>query len=450
MATPVKDPDTLAPHPHSAPESNVAKAVILGELDKILDSPPFRGSSRRKEFLSYVVRHSLEGHHDLLKERIIGAEVFHRNADYATGDDPVVRVQAGEVRRRLEQYYYTAPADLPVRIEIPLGSYSPAFHWNPTPAPAESQAGHNAAVYNPHPAASAIPEPQPHEVAKNPRRHRLAWLLSVIAVALTLAIVAAFLGLRAHKRPISPIDAFWSPVFQSSQPVIICLAKPVVYRPSDEIYQRYARTHPGTFQTEAERDNEVLPLDPSEKITWGDMQIYPGYGVASGDAYAAVQVSNLLVRMGKPSQVRIGNSYSFEDLRTSPAVVLGAFNNRWTMQMTSNLHFALLYQQGVQEQIRGGRLWSSQYDPHKGYTADYGVVTRLLDAKTGQFLITAAGIGSPGTQAAGELVSNPAYLEELLRTAPPDWSRKNMQVVVQTSVIDSIPGPPRVVATYYW
>jgi hypothetical protein len=109
-----------------------------------------------------------------------------------------------------------------------------------------------------------------------------------------------------------------------------------------------------------------------------------------------------------------------------------------------------LYQQGVQEQIRGGRLWSSQYDPHKGYTADYGVVTRLLDAKTGQFLITAAGIGSPGTQAAGELVSNPAYLEELLRTAPPDWSRKNMQVVVQTSVIDFIPGPPHVVATYYW
>src|SRR5215469_9799710 len=111
-------------------ESGEAKALILRELEKILESPSFRGSSRRKEFLSYVVRHSLEGHHDLLKERTIGTEVFHRDANYATGDDPVVRVQAGEVRRRLEQYYYTVPTEVPVRIEIPIGSYHPEFHWN--------------------------------------------------------------------------------------------------------------------------------------------------------------------------------------------------------------------------------------------------------------------------------------------------------------------------------
>ena len=446
MATPVKDPETLAPHPALAPESAEAKAVILSELEKILDSPPFRGSSRRKEFLAYVVRHNLDGHHELLKERIIGAEVFHRNADYATGDDPVVRVQAGEVRRRLEQYYYTAPPDLPVRIEIPLGGYCPVFHWNPVHAPAETPAEQHPV---PLLVATPIPRLEPQADAKSTSRRRLVWTLSIIGAALGLTMIAT-IGLRAPKHPASSLDVFWSPVFQSSQPVIICLAKPVVYRPSDQIYQRYTHAHPGTFQTEAERDNEVLPLDPSEKITWGDMQIYPGYGVATGDTYAAVQISNLLVRMGKPSQVRIGNSYSFEDLRTSPAVVIGAFNNRWTMQMTSNLHFAPLYNLGVQEQIRGGRLWSSQYDPHKGYTADYGVVTRLLDAKTGQFLITAAGIGSPGTQAAGELISNPAYLDELIRSAPSDWSHKNMQAVVETSVIDSIPGPPHIVATYYW
>jgi hypothetical protein len=450
MGSIVKDPEPLAPHPHSAQESSEAKAVILSELEKILDSPPFRGSTRRKEFLSYVVHHSLEGHHELLKERIIGAEVFHREADYATGDDPVVRVQAGEVRRRLEQYYYTVSSDVPVRIEIPLGSYCPAFHWNPPVLPGDGHAAAHAAAHTVHQTAAVLPEPQPLETPKVVHHRKWPWILGVTAVVLCAAIVVMVFGLRGHRRPLSPLEVFWSPVFQSSQPVIICLAKPVVYRPSDEIYQRYTRTHPGTFQTEAERDNEVLPLDPSEKMTWGDMQIYPGYGVASGDAYAAVQISNLLVRLGKPSQVRIGNSYSFEDLRTSPAVVLGAFNNRWTMQMTSNLHFALLYNVGVQEQIRGGRLWSSQYDPDKGYTADYGVMTRLLDAKSGQFLITAAGIGSPGTQAAGELISNPAYLNELLRTAPADWSHKNMQVVVQTSVIDSIPGPPHVVASYFW
>src|SRR5580693_4069665 len=108
----------------------MSKSAILQTLDNILASPPFRNSSRSKQFLSYVVQHRLDGHDELLKERSIGADLFHRPADYSTGDDPVVRVQAGEVRRRLEQYYHSAAAGLPVHIEIPLGSYVPEFRWS--------------------------------------------------------------------------------------------------------------------------------------------------------------------------------------------------------------------------------------------------------------------------------------------------------------------------------
>jgi hypothetical protein len=439
MGTPLN----VTEHRASPAENGEARAVILRELEKILDSAPFRASSRRKDFLSYVVHHSLEGRHELLKERIIGTEVFHRDADYATGDDPVVRVQAGEVRRRLEQYYHSVPADVPVRIEIPLGSYGPVFHWG-------EAAAHGTQRADLLPPTTGVPvEPIP-PAASAPARRKWPWVAAAIVPIAAGMVIGVVSVRRSHKPPPTPLEVFWAPIFKTAQPVIICLAKPVVYRPSVEIYERYTRTHPGTFKTEAERDNEVLPLDPSERLTWGDMEVYPGYGVASGDAYAAVQISNLMVRMDKPSQVRIGNSYSFEDLRTSPAVVLGAFNNRWTMQMTSNLHFALLFNVGVQEQTNAGRLWSSQYDPRHGYSADYGVVTRLLDAKTGQFFISAAGIGSPGTQAAGELIANGDYLEQALRKAPPDWSTKNLQIVVQTNVIDAIPGPPHVVASYYW
>jgi hypothetical protein len=438
-----QSPPTGPQHPVEGEE---ARGLILHELEKILDSAPFRGSSRRKEFLSYVVRHSLDGRHEFLKERIIGAEVFGREADYATGEDPVVRVQAGEVRRRLEQYYYTAGPDVPVRIEIPIGSYCPTFHWH-APEPAVDDPEPRPPVTLPLEVSSPAPE---HQTASGTQQvRRWPWVASTIVLA--LAVVAlAIISLRGHKPASTALDQFWAPAFKSSQPVIICLAKPVVYRPSLDVYQRYAQKHPGTFQTEPERDNEVLPLDPSEKITWGEMQIYPGYGVASGDTYAAVQVSNLLVRMGKPSQVRIGKSYSFEDLRTSPAVVLGAFNNRWTMQMTSNLHFTLSLEDGVREQGHPERTWGSQFDDHGGYTADYGVVTRMLNARTGQFLVTAAGVGSPGTQAAGELITNLSYLQEALRNAPSEWWKKNLQVVVQTNVIDSIPGPPRVIAAYFW
>jgi len=198
-----------------------------------------------------------------------------------------------------------------------------------------------------------------------------------------------------------------------------------------------------------ERENEVLPLDPNEKISWKDIEILPGYGVASGDVDVAVRISTLLTRMGKPSQVRIGETYSFEDLRNSPTVSDGAFNNRWTMQMTTNLHFVPIYMVGIQEQIPSGRLWNAEIGP-RGYITDYGIVTRLIDSKTGQFFVALAGLGTAGTQTTGEFVSTPKYLEEGLRAAPPDWYKKNMQIVVQTTVTDSIPGPPHVVAVYFW
>ena len=88
--------------------------------------------------------------------------------------------------------------------------------------------------------------------------------------------------------------------------------------------------------------------------------------------------------------------------------------------------------------------------PHGEIVEDFAIVTRLLDAKTGQVLIAAAGLGANGTQAAGEFISRPDYLEEAFRAAPPDWQKKNLQVVLQTTVTDSVAGPPRVVATYFW
>ncbi len=74
---------------------------------------------------------------------------------------------------------------------------------------------------------------------------------------------------------------------------------------------------------------------------------YGDYGVAMADVYAATELSALFARMNKPSQVRIGNNYSFENLRNSPAVVIGAFNNHWTLQMTSNLRFAFAEHEGT-------------------------------------------------------------------------------------------------------
>jgi hypothetical protein len=411
--------------------SPVQKAAVLNELRDILGSPFFRNSTRSKEFLSYVVRFKLEGHEELLKERTIGTQLFHREADYPTGEDPVVRVHAGDVRRRLERYYHSTSSASAVRIELPVGSYSPEFQWNTNQnLPANVKVG--------------IPRRSP----------RLIWVTVVAAFAI-VATVVVLTSLRrvpsvqAH----AALEQFWSPVFATSQPVLICLAKPILYRPSLDMYRQYAKDHPGTFQTEVERWNEPLPLDPNVKVPWRSMVRYSDYGVAMGDVYAATQLAALFARMNKATQVRIGSNYSFEDLRNSPAVIVGAFNNHWTLQMTSNLRFVFAENDGnfaIEEQGHPETRRHWQTNAAGEIVKDYAIVTRLLNSKTGQVLISAAGIGANGTQAAGEFISSEDYLERAFRNAPADWSKKNVQVLLETIVTESVAGPPQVIATYFW
>ena len=424
---------TLSPQGHTLPLDELQAAAIRRERERILKSPSFRTSKRCQQFLSYVVQHSLEGHAEPLKERSIGAELFQRPISYATGEDGVVRVLASEVRKRLAQYYHERAGSSPVRIELPVGAYVPEFHWNPDAPPMDLETPH---------------------LAKNPSKLRVL-TMTALGLGLVLIVVVVTTRVRSGRPAESVLDQFWSPVFATSQPVLICLAKPALYRPSPELFQRYSKTHPEAFQTEVERWNELLPLDPNEKLLWRDMIPLPEFGVAVGDARVAAGLSALFARINKPSQVRIGNNYSFEDLRNSPAVLVGAFNNRWTLQMTDNLHFT--FAEGgskgpfrIQEHGAGGRMWFPKWAPQGRATEDFGVVTRLLDSKTGQLLIAAAGVAANGTQAAGEFISTQAYLAEGLRAAPPDWPKKNLQVVIQTTVTEWVAGPPRVVATYFW
>ncbi|HEY3704222.1 MAG TPA: hypothetical protein VGL22_04125 [Terracidiphilus sp.] len=415
--------------------------LIFAELDRILASRFFRNAIRSRQFLEFVVRYAVLGHSEQLKERTIGTEVFHRNPGYATGDDPVVRVQAGEVRRRLQQYYQQAQSESPLRIELPVGSYVPDVRW----LPAERKPG---------PENADIPEKKTQgSLSGLLRPAALRWAAMAACLILGIVVGTRFQSAPSSSHETTLTDQFWAPVFATRQPVLICVAKPVVYRPSLELYRRYARTHPGMFQTEVDRSNQVLSLAGHEKLQWSQMLPYPDYGVAVGDAYSAVSISGLLGEMGKPSQVRIGGNYSFEDLRNSPDVILGAFNNKWTMQIMPSLHFTFVEgaeSNEIREQVPNGRAWRATYRDSERFGEDYAIVARLLDSKTGQFTVIAAGLASSGTQAAGEFVSSRELLEKALRALPPDWQKKNLELVLKTTVTDSTPEPPQIAAVYAW
>jgi hypothetical protein len=95
--------------PHSGdwtPATEADRKTIYVQLERMLESPLFRNSKRYPVLLRYLVEQSLEGNRDLLKERLLGVTVFHRPADYDTSEDTIVRLTAGEVRKRIAQYYH--------------------------------------------------------------------------------------------------------------------------------------------------------------------------------------------------------------------------------------------------------------------------------------------------------------------------------------------------------
>jgi len=424
-------------------------AAVARELELILASPFFHASKRSQQFLKYVVQYRLDGHQEPLKERAIGSVLYNRPADYPTGDDSVVRVQAGEVRRRLEQYYAAAQSDSMVHIELPLGSYVPELRWNvPPPLSVESPV-----IVTARPTEAPVSAERSRPAAETVRRTRLGAIIrSIAALALAATALAAYSIYK--QRAQNTLSQFWAPVFASQKPVLICLPKPIFYRPSFELFKRNEKW-PGEFDHDVDRENGRPNLQPDDQIRWGDMVEWVDFGVSKGDVKAAFRLSNLLIKMGKPTELKIGDDYGWDDLRNAPAVILGAFSNQSTMKITSGLHFVFAENNGnstsIREQGAAGRAWSDDFDPHTSLVAtDYGLVTRLVNSGTGQFVVVVAGITAPGSEAAGEVAGSSEELEKALRGAQRDWSRKNVQIVVRTTVNDNVPGPPQIVAVYVW
>ena len=116
-----------------AANNKPAPAAIPDQLERILDSAEFRASDKQRKFLSFVVDETLEGRASQLKGYTIAVAVYGRPEGFDPQVDPIVRVEAGRLRRALERYYLTAGKNDPVHIKIPKGGYVPTFHGAPIP-----------------------------------------------------------------------------------------------------------------------------------------------------------------------------------------------------------------------------------------------------------------------------------------------------------------------------
>lgn len=439
------------------PNGSVGKDDISLALNKILSSSPFRNSKQCSGLLRYIVEHTLSGEENLLRERVIGAELFGRPADYETSEDPVVRLRVSEVRKRLAQYYLSDRDHRSVQIEIPSGSYRATFHWNVEESleviAEESGETHTELVAEMEPFLPPVHAigyeviTADHAATLRPeRRFKGAVRLAVVAVALCLLFVAgAFTFLRANPAE-TAFRAFWTPWVSGPKPVIISIGSNAVYRFRFEYLDRYAEQH----GLKSAGQEFFVPFEHGATISADDLYPATKSFVALGDVAAVSRIVATLTQAKKPYQERFPNDVSFAELRDSPSVLVGGFNNAMTIDLTKQLEFVM----------RGGNQIIDTQDPKRKWelnvledppdTADYAIVTRLVQRGGDAPLISVAGLGQYGTLASAELICNPANLHMITDKLPKDWAEKNFQAVLRIGIVDYKPTASEVVAFKSW
>jgi len=128
-------------------------SLIHEQLEHILASREFKHKDRLKRFLRFLVEETLAGRADQINGTQIALEVFDRDEHFNPQIDPVVRVQAGRLRRSLKDYYWDEGRNDPVHIDIPKGRYVPQFNF----AEVVSDKG--------HPTHRPLPVPEPKHIA---------------------------------------------------------------------------------------------------------------------------------------------------------------------------------------------------------------------------------------------------------------------------------------------
>jgi hypothetical protein len=415
--------------------SDALHVEVLEQMERVLAHPLFSQSKRYPAFFRYVVEQTLHGNADQLKERTIGMAIFGRSADYDLSLDPVVRITAAEVRKRLAQYYYTARTE-ELRIEIIAGSYIPHFHRKSVDSVDDFFPVTRAE--EPLPESIETTATEAMDNAAQRALSRKAWLHKRIVYAFALLITllcSVGLYLQIYPQAISRNqleDQFWAPMLASPAAVTFCIAEAdLLGRKKAEVSDRDTGSASHHFETVAE-----IPLAVTVSLS---------------------RVLPIFDRHYKPYKIYVPSQISFDQLQEGPIVIVGWLNNSWEDRLTQDLRFVLVRSLDgktisiIDRKSSSSRSWSLDMDqPFRDLTKSYAIIARFHEKTTGQFIVVIAGLGPEGDEAASEFFSHPEMLPGLLQNAPKNWSKMNFEAVIETQIVTGRPGPPKTIDTEYW
>ncbi len=270
--------------------------------------------------------------------------------------------------------------------------------------------------------------------------------LRMLAFALAVVATAGVAGWLAWSWK-TPQERFWAPFVTAKQPLLMYLGSNAAYGFTSDYLNKYSIQH--GLSTNGPEFFPDLPSNTSVQV--GDLVPVRDTYVTVGDLAASVQLATLVTNWKADTRARgSAHDLSFSDLRNRPSVLIGGFNNPWTLELSWPFLIPLGQGSTIQERDHPEKIWVSTSLSPKGDADDYALITRMPVSETGGPLMTTAGIGQFGTQAAAEFVSSPDRMRDLLKSAPPEWQKKNMQVVLHITVVGYAPVQVDVVATTYW
>lgn len=432
----------MATHHYIMPEP-ISLFEKKEELRRVLKSKHFTNAPKRSRFLEFVAEQTMLGNAEKLNEYLIGVEVYARGPDFNPQLDPIVRVQAHDIRRALKKYYEEEGRSSSLRIELPPGHYVPLFVKAAPEEEAETEAPTGAVVVMPQ------------------KRDRL-----YLALIAALAAMCVLLGLllwhekskskELAQRPVprlpENLEWFWSPFLPPADPPIIVIPNHPLLRAAHD------GDSPQTLARGHEISKDELP-EFRDTIHFRELKRFvfvPSMTdfTAVGETLGLSNLFWLFSQTGQTPRLFQSRLVTFEEIKHGNTILLGG-NQAWSGRVFLNPE-GFRFQAGtiLNKTPRPGEkaVYKPEFDPITNHlTRDYALVLMLPNEKKENRILLIYGIYTQGSQAAIEYVSSPDRLPEL-RKALLDLSPDHrsippyFQALLQTTVENSIPGKASLVA----
>jgi hypothetical protein len=428
----------------------ISPEEIRRTLDRILNSRHFSQAPKKRKFVQLICDYHLAGRAKEINEHLIGLEVYERSVRYSPAEDPVVRVAAHDVRKRLEQYYLHEGRNDDVRLEIPIGSYEPVFKLA-SDIPAEIET-HPAGAH----ALAVIQDrsPQPAQLEKEGRRVRLTWAIGALA-----AVAIIVLAINVWRKNQAPgvtaeqdvYDPVWGPFFKSQDPTIQVLSNPPVYVLINKADPDVLRKNSIDLSKEGSKElfdllrqtgqNEPEYLKPTR------LYLSPVSYTGIGEAIGAHCITGLFRGRGLGITLKQSRNLTGEDLKDRNLIMLGGrWSNAWAGKMPVKEDFYFTPQISIANrnpQPGEQSEYRTKFDESTGQILeDYALITVKPSAQSKNTIMALEGLRGVGTGAAAELITNKIYLAEinqrLLRLAGPNGLPHYYQILLKAGVENNV------------